>query len=87
MLTIEERIVFFEQKLLTKNGSYGDTIKNEIYNYFFMYIGGSSNIENFSFLNSLVSEEEIENKINLIVSKIIMHEHHAGIEDLINEYK
>jgi len=86
MLTINEKIDFFEQKLLILNGSYGDTIKDEIHDYFFENIGNSSDIENFSFLDILVSSEEIEQKVNLIVSKIIMHEHHAGIEDLIVEY-
>ncbi len=86
MLTISEKIDFFEQRLLIQNGSYADTIKDEIYDYFFERMGNSSDIENFSFLNCLVSSEEIEHKVNLIVSKIIMHEHHAGIEDLIVEY-
>lgn len=86
MLTIHEKIDFFEQDLSTQNASYADTIKDEIYDYFFERMGNSTDIENFSFLNLLVSKEEIENKINFIVSKIIMHEHHAGIEDLIEEY-
>ena len=86
MLTINEKIVCFKQKLLTQNGSYSDTIKDEVYEYFFERIGDSSDIENFSFLNPIVSNKEIEEKVDLIVSKIIMHEHHAGVEDLINEY-
>jgi hypothetical protein len=86
MLTINEKIIFFKQKLLIQNGSYADTIRNEVYEYFFERIGDSSDIENFSFLNTIVSSKEIEEKVDLIVSKIIMHQHHAGIEDLINEY-
>jgi hypothetical protein len=86
MLTINKKIIIFEQKLLTKNNSYSDNIKDEIHEYFFESIGDSSDIENFSFLNSTLSSKAIEEKIDLIVSKIIMHQHHAGIEDLINEY-
>lgn len=86
MLTINKKIDFFEQELLAQNGSYADSVKDEIYDYFFERIGDSSNIENFSFLNPFNSKDEITNKVNLIVSKIIMHEHHAGIEDLIEEF-
>jgi len=86
MLTINEKILLFEQLLLTKNGSYADEIKDEIHEYFFERMGDSTDIENFSFLNLASSSKEIEEKVDLIVSKIILHEHHAGVEDLINEY-
>jgi len=86
MLTINEKITLFEQNLLTKNDSYTDEIKDEIYEYFFEKIGNNLDIENFYFLNLINSSNAIEKKIDLIVSKIIMHQHHAGIEDLINEY-
>jgi len=86
MLTIREKIVYFEQRLLFENKDYRDIIKEEIYNYFFIYLGDSSNIENFSFLDEIKSKEKIDDKLNFIISKIIMHEHQAGIEDLINEY-
>lgn len=86
MLDIHKKIDFFENFLLSRNGSYADNIKDEIHDYFFETMGNRSEIENFSFLNSLVYSDEIENKVDLFVSKIIMHEHHAGIEDLIEEY-
>lgn len=85
MLTINKKIAFFEQELLTQDGSYADSIKDEIYDYFFERIGDSSSVENFSFLNFFNSKVEIKNKLNMMVSKIIMHEHHAGLEDIIEE--
>jgi hypothetical protein len=86
MLDIHQKIDFFKKYLSFKNGSYSDSIKDEIYNYFFEIIGDSTEIENFLFLNNLIDENEIKNKVELLVSKIILHEHHAGTEDLIAEY-
>ena len=35
MLTIDKKIVYFKNTLLITNNSYADTIKEEIYSYFF----------------------------------------------------
>lgn len=86
MLDINIKIEYFEQILSLKNASYSDRIKDEIYSYFFEMLGDKTDIGNFSFLNILATKEDIDDRVNLIVSKIIMHEHHAGIEDLILEY-
>lgn len=86
MLDIHEKIDCFEKILLIKVDDYRTMIQEEIHFYFFAIIGEGSDIENFSFLNILENAEEIQAKIDLIVSKIVMHEHHAGIEDLIVEY-
>lgn len=86
MLDINMKIEYFEQILSLKNTSYSDRIKDEIYSYFFEMLGDKTDIGNFSFLNILATKEDIDDRVNLIVSKIIMHEHHAGIEDLILEY-
>jgi len=86
MLDINMKIEYFEQILSLKNASYSDRIKDEIYSYFFEMLGDKTDIGNFSFLNILATKEDIDDRVNLIVSKIIMHEHHAGIEDLILEY-
>ncbi len=85
MLTIEEKIRLFESFINIKNGSYSDNIKDDIYEYLFLIKGISSDTNNFNFLNPLNSKNEIEKKIDMIVSKIIMHEHHAGIEDIIED--
>ena len=85
MLTIEEKIKFFEDFLNIKNGSYADSIKADIYEYLFLIKGSFSDTNNFHFLNSINSKNEIEKKLDMIVSKVIMHEHHAGIEDIIED--
>jgi len=86
MLEIQMKIQLFEKFLLSQNDSYADIIKEEIYDYFFTKIGNEEDIENFIFLNKLQNSSDIENKVNALVSKLIMHEHHAGIDDLIYEY-
>jgi len=85
MLTIEEKIKNFEDLLNTPNGSYADNIKADIHEYLFLIKGNNSDTNNFHFLNPLDSKNEIEKKLDMIVSKVIMHEHHAGIEDIIED--
>ena len=86
MLSINEKIGFLKNILLSTNNSYADNIKEEIYEYFFERMGDERNIENFTFLSKFNNKIEIGEKVDFIVSKIIMHEHHAGIDDLIHEY-
>jgi hypothetical protein len=80
MLNIEEKVSLFKEKLLLKNGSYSDVMKDEIYFYFF------ENENSFDFLNRINTEDEIENKINCLLSKMIMHEHEEGLQTIIYEY-
>jgi len=86
MLEIETKIELFERFLLSQNDSYADNIKDEIHNYFFVNMGDKKDIENFTFLIKLENSVDIENKVNGLVSKLIMNEHHAGLDDLIYEY-
>jgi hypothetical protein len=86
MLEIQTKIELFEKFLLSENGSYADDIKNEIHDYFFINMGDKNYLENFIFLEKLDNQIDIKNKVNELVSKIIMHEHHAGFDDLIHEY-
>jgi len=86
MLEIQTKIELFENCLLSQNGSYADAMKEEIYDYFFVNMGDEKDIGNFSFLKELKNLIDIENKVNGLVSKLIMNEHHAGIDDLIYEY-
>jgi hypothetical protein len=59
ILTIEEKIKFFEDFLNTKNASYADSIKADMYEYLFLIKGGFSDTNNFHFLNPLDSKNEI----------------------------
>lgn len=86
MLELYEKIEFFKKELLTRNNSYADYKKDEIHDYFFQELEGYSNIDDFSFLKLLATEEDIISQIELIISKIIMHENHSGLEELILEY-
>ncbi|KOY85772.1 hypothetical protein AD998_06035 [bacterium 336/3] len=80
MLSYEQKVAFLENYLLTKNDSYSDSIKEDIYFYFF------EREVSPDFLNQLNSEKEIEQKIDLVVSKTILHEHEDGLEDIIQHY-
>jgi hypothetical protein len=81
MLTIEEKKSIFEKSLCEKNQGYGSQVREEIHYYFFQ-------LENFNFefLNELNTEIEIKQKVEFIVSKIIMHEHEEGINTIIESY-
>jgi hypothetical protein len=78
MLTFEEKIKIFKTFLEEKQGSYADKMKDEIYFYFF------ENEWDFKFLNNLNSIEEIENKIEFVVVKMIMNEHLDGLENIMS---
>jgi hypothetical protein len=80
MLSLENKIEFLEQYLEIKNDSYNDQMKEEIYFHLF------ENRNEFEFLNKLKSKEEIENKIDFLISKMIMHEHEEGLEIIIDNY-
>ena len=86
MLKLNEKIEYFRKQLLIQNNSYADNIKEEIYDYFFQDFVNEQEINESYFLNFLTTYEDIVNQIDLIVSKIIMHEHHAGMEELVLEY-
>ncbi len=85
MLSLESKINIFKNYLLIRNGSYGDVMKDEIYYYFFEYEEDDIS-SNPHFLQHLNSSEEIENKVDFLVSKMIMHEHEDGIRNIIENY-
>ncbi|MBK9330958.1 MAG: hypothetical protein IPM96_00805 [Ignavibacteria bacterium] len=85
MIGIETKISIFKNYLLLRNGSYGDVMKDEIYSYFFE-IEEEDISSNYHFLQHLNSSEEIENKVDFLVSKMIMHEHEDGIRNIIESY-
>lgn len=77
MLTLEEKIEIFKTELLSKNESYADTMKDEI--YFFLF----ENEYPLDFLNELNSVEAIQNKVAVIIHKMIMHEDEEELRDII----
>ena len=75
MLVFNKKIELFKSYLEQKNNDYRDIMKNEIYFYFF------ENQGDLSFLNDINTIEAIENKIEQVVSRMILHE---DDDDLIN---
>lgn len=80
MLSEEDKVHFLKEYLSLKNGSYGDEMKEEIMFYFF-------ELENDKdFLDHLDSEDEIKSKVEILVSKMILHEHEDGLHSIIQSY-
>jgi hypothetical protein len=77
MLSFEEKIDIFKTYLEEVKTGYGNEMKDEIYFCFF------ENEWNFNFLNKLATKEEIVNKIELVVSKMILHEHEDELENIM----
>ncbi len=80
MLNYDQKIKFLSDYLCLKSDSYGDKMKDEIYSYYF-------DLENeIAFLDDINTEEEIKQKVDLTVSKMILHEHEDGLESIIQQY-
>lgn len=80
MLTLEEKILLFKKLLCDKKGNYADLMKDEIYFYFF------ENERGFDFLKSLDSKNQINNKVDFLVNKMIMHEQEDGLQNIIENH-
>jgi hypothetical protein len=77
MLTHLQKIQIFKSEILSRNESYADTMKDEIYFFFF------ENEYSFDFLNELNSEEAIKNKVAVLIHQMIMHEDENELRDII----
>ena len=75
-----EKISLAKRHLYMQDGSYVDFIKEEIAFQFFE----NGWVDNF--VENLKSEEEITEKLDLIINKMIMHEHEAGLIDILESY-
>lgn len=80
MLSKNEKIAAFEASLSVRHESYGDMMRDEIKNYY------ADNKSELSFLDKLKTKEEIENKVNFVVSKMILHEHQDSLQNIIENY-
>ena len=78
MLNLEDKIQYFGDYIALKNENYGDLMKDEIYFHFF------ENENSLDFLDTLESEKDIENKVEFIVSKMIMNEHQDSLTNIIS---
>lgn len=77
MLNYKQKIKIFKDYLEQENGNYLDIMKNEIYNYFF------ENDSELIFLNDFITKIDIENKIEQVASRMVLHEHEDGLENII----
>ena len=77
MLTHLQKIQILQSEILSRNGSYADKMKEEIYFFFF------ENEFSFDFLNELNSEEAILNKVAVLIHQMIMHEEEEELQAII----
>jgi len=80
MLNFESKKEIFKSILDMKNDSYGDFMKDEIYFHFFV------NENDLTFLNKYKNFDEIEEKVNFLISKMIMFEDKEGLSEIIHHY-
>jgi len=81
MLNYKEKIDFLAEYLSLKNKNYADLIKEELYIQIFDFENISS-----QFLEKIKTKQEIIDKIEFVVSKVVLHEHETGINNIISEY-
>ena len=79
MLNLQEKITYFQQYLNIKNDTFGDEMKQEIAFYY-------ENNNDFAFLERLNSQQKITEKIEFLVSKMILHSHEDGLQNIIQNY-
>ena len=81
-----EKISFFKEALRYRYdesvGNYGDELKHELYVHFF----DSEKDIIFSFLNQYNSKKEIYDRVDFVVSKIVMLEDEMGKMEIFYEY-
>lgn len=78
MLSFKEKINVLKSYIDSKNGSYSDEMKAELDIFFF------ENEFPLDFLNDFNSEKEIQNKIDVIINQMIMHEDEEELQEIIH---
>ncbi len=79
MLNLQQKINYFKQYLHIKSDNFGDEMKQEIAFYY-------ENNNDFAFLEKLNSYPQITTKIEFLVSKMILHSHEDGLQNIIKNY-
>jgi len=80
MLKFKDKVLILEKYLLIKEDSYADLMKDELYFYFFI------NAVECNFLKTLFDKKDIINKIDFVISKMILHEHEDSTDQIIENY-
>lgn len=80
MLVLIEKIEYLKKYLEIKKDNYGDEMKDELLFCFF------ENNYSINFLNNLKTKVDIENKVEFLVSKMILHENEDGLTNIILNY-
>lgn len=78
MLSFKEKINVLKSYIDSKNGSYSDEMKAELDIFFF------ENEFPLDFLKDLSTEKEIQNKIEVIIHQMIIHEDEEELHEIIH---
>jgi hypothetical protein len=78
MLSFKEKINVLKSCIDTKNSSYSDGMKAELDIFFF------ENEFPLDFLNDLNTKKEIQNKIDVIIHQMIIHEDEEELHEIIH---
>ncbi len=80
-MSLLHKISFFKSLLEKQEYGYRQEIKQEIYSNYFELKNGS-----FDFLKNLNTDQDIETRLDLVIHKMIMHEHEDGLLDIMEVY-
>ena len=80
MLSSKEKLVILNKILSRDEKSYADSFNAEI------LIEIDNLNSKFNFLKNFNSEKSIENWVNKLKSRIVMHEDDDKVEEIINDY-
>ena len=88
MLSFEEKVLTLKSILYKINNNYVDSFKTDIIFYFDEFANAQENDIRYYFLKNLTSKNEIENKINNLISFIILkfNEDEEQLSDFIFIY-
>jgi hypothetical protein len=77
MLTHLQKTQILLSEILSRNGSYADEMKEELYIFLF------ENEHPLHFLNELSTAAAIQNKVAVILHQMILHEHEVTLQEIM----
>ncbi|MDI9862937.1 hypothetical protein QM480_01270 [Flectobacillus sp. DC10W] len=78
MLSTKEKIAILEELLVKQENSYSDSIREEL------YVELIENQKVYYFLKDFSTQQEIQDILNTLIHRVIMHEHEEDIKDIVD---
>jgi uncharacterized protein YerC len=80
MLSTTEKIAILEELLVNQENNYADSIRAEL------YVELIENQKAYYFLNDFSTQQEIQDILNTLIHRVIMHEHEEYIKDIVDGF-